>query len=57
MTPEDRAELERLCLAVQQEHDPARLIKLLEDLNVFLERRAYRLTQFGSTTPKTPTQS
>ena len=43
MTPEEREnqqrEIERLCLAVINEKDPAKLTKLVEALNEILERR------------------
>jgi hypothetical protein len=39
MTPDEQAELERLCLAVIHEKDPAKFTKLLEALNHFLECR------------------
>ena len=37
MTPEDQKELNRLCLLVMAEKDPAKLTKLVEDLNAFLK--------------------
>ena len=39
MTANEQEELNRLCLAVVEEKDPAKLTKLVQDLNQFLERR------------------
>ena len=36
MTPDEQQELERLCLAVIRERDPANLTTLVEELNKFL---------------------
>ena len=48
MSSESRPELNRLCAAVQQEKDPAKVTELLEELNEFLERREQKLSQFNA---------
>ena len=50
MTPEEK--LERLCQAVIHEQDPAKLTKLLAELNELLERKERK--DNGSTCKQSP---
>ena len=43
MTADERQEMNRICTAIQQETDHARLTELLEDLDKFLDRTRRRL--------------
>jgi hypothetical protein len=42
MTPEERTELDRLCLAIQIEQDQAKFTALLRELNELLEKKEQR---------------
>ena len=52
MTPEERQEIERLCQAVIHEQDPAKLTKLVAELNELLEQRERK--DNGNTCKKSP---
>jgi hypothetical protein len=52
MTPEEKQQLERLCLAVIHERDAGKLTKLVTELNEMLERRESK--DNGSTCKKSP---
>ena len=39
MTPEEAAEMSRLCTLIQQEKDPDKFTRLVDQLNTFLEQR------------------
>jgi len=43
---EEKQEIDRLCLAVIHEQNPARLTKLVSELNVLLEARDHALVAF-----------
>ena len=45
MTPDERQEMNRLCLAIQQEKDPTMFSKLVKELNEFFERRERKLAE------------
>ncbi len=42
MTNEERGEMNRICLAIQQEKDPAKLTALADELNTLLDRAIER---------------
>ena len=50
MSPEETQQLERLCQAVIHEQDPAKLTKLVAELNELLERKERK--ENGSTCKK-----
>lgn len=45
MTPDERQEMNRLCLAIQEEKDPAIFNQLVEELTEFFERRERKLAE------------
>jgi len=47
---EQHQEIDRLCIAVIHEKDPAKLTKLVEELNRFLELRERKLSESNSAT-------
>ena len=43
MTPEERAEMERLCRKIIEEKDKGKFLQLMRELNDLLERKEQRL--------------
>jgi len=45
MTPEERAEMDRICSQIQEEKDPKKFDELVARLNELLEDKGHRLTE------------
>jgi hypothetical protein len=51
MTPEEPEEMNRLCLAIQNEQDQAKFTELVRELNELLEKKEHRFRDDRRKTP------
>jgi hypothetical protein len=54
MTPDERKEMNRLCLLIQDEKDHTKFIELITKLNALLDRKEQRLNGINPPSPPTP---
>jgi hypothetical protein len=45
MTPEEREKMNRLCILIQSEQDPAKFTALMKELNELLESKGRRFSR------------